>query len=65
MTNTKRTTVRLDSDTAAYIKWKTRGAGYQDGNTMKKIINDGIRCAIEEDSLYQEEMIKERQYHDR
>jgi hypothetical protein len=52
MTDKKRTPVRLDSDTAAYIKWKTRGAGYQDGNTMKKIINDGIRKLINKDKKY-------------
>ena len=54
MTDRKRTTVRLDPDTAAYIEWKIRGVGYAKGNTMQKIINDGIRVEMNTDFNYPE-----------
>jgi len=52
MTDIKRTTVRLDPDTEKYIEWKIRGAGYAKGNTMRKIINDGIRVEMNTDINY-------------
>ena len=52
MTDIKRTTVRLDPDTEKYIEWKIRGAGYVKGNTMHKIINDGIRVEMIADVNY-------------